>query len=276
MEQTGKQNSFRLRRDPLRVFKESKTPAGLYARKKWLGESGSSKWQNHFDQTVRFLLGGQSEDGSWGGSALETIHRLFDLHLTVRDRTEEIDRALGWLLRRTLRENLSRMNDKPLSSRTLRALPFTEGSPRIFYLCAALFLATVFQHESGDEAFKGYRLLHRWVDEHSTGEADSADQSNALRALIVHPDYAENRETVTLIEHLARIQEPSGRWPAPVPFFQTINALGHSRLPLAHRQWMKTLDVLFETQNDDGSWGRQDAEWNTFLVVHALKNKGCL
>jgi hypothetical protein len=30
------------------------------------------------------------------------------------------------------------------------------------------------------------------------------------------------------------------------------------------------------SQNDDGTWGRADKEWQTFLVVHALCNKGVL
>ncbi|HOQ71465.1 MAG: hypothetical protein PHW80_09130 [Smithellaceae bacterium] len=50
----------------------------------------------------------------------------------------------------------------------------------------------------------------------------------------------------------------------------------YTALPSAHRQWIKALDVLSETQNDDGSWGRQDGEWNTFLAVRALKNMVCL
>jgi len=40
--------------------------------------------------------------------------------------------------------------------------------------------------------------------------------------------------------------------------------------------WVKALMILSNTQNVDGSWGDEDREWNTFLVVHALKNKACL
>jgi hypothetical protein len=68
----------------------------------------------------------------------------------------------------------------------------------------------------------------------------------------------------------------SGQWPAQIPFFQTVNALARSRLNLARRQLAKALVVLLNTQNRDGSWGNEDHEWNTFLVVHALKNKGFL
>jgi len=37
-------------------------------------------------------------DGSWFCSTIETIKRLFGLHLTVRSPTAQIDASLAWLL----------------------------------------------------------------------------------------------------------------------------------------------------------------------------------
>jgi len=34
--------------------------------------------------------------------------------------------------------------------------------------------------------------------------------------------------------------------------------------------------LAFYHQNTDGTWGRSEPEWNTFLAIHALKNKGLL
>jgi hypothetical protein len=103
-----------------------------------------------------------------------------------------------------------------------------------------------------------------------------SDISNALRALIVHPDYAHDPATAVLVDDLGEIQDPCGRWPDPIPFFLTINAIAHLRVDSAHRPWIKALAILMDTQNVDGSWGDEDREWNTFLVVHTLKNKACL
>ena len=64
------------RYDPLAVFRESKTPTGLYARKRWLEESSRS-WKTGFQETVEFLKAGQDRDGSWNHSVLETVKRLF-------------------------------------------------------------------------------------------------------------------------------------------------------------------------------------------------------
>jgi len=59
----------------------STTPAGIYARQKWLGEPEASEWQDDFHETALALMKGQSEDGSWNDSPLETVGRLFGLHL---------------------------------------------------------------------------------------------------------------------------------------------------------------------------------------------------
>jgi hypothetical protein len=94
--------------------------------------------------------------------------------------------------------------------------------------------------------------------------------------LVVHPDYAKDPATIALVDNLGNIQDSSGCWPTPIPFFRTVNALAHLHLEQAERQWEKALAFLCSEQNRDGSWGSEDHEWNTFLVVHALKNKGCL
>jgi len=93
---------MKLRSDPFQIFRHSKTPAGLYARKKWLKERFPSSYRNDFKETVRFLLIGQSTDGSWGKSFMKTIKRLFGLHLTVRDENEPVRKerdSIGWQTR---------------------------------------------------------------------------------------------------------------------------------------------------------------------------------
>jgi hypothetical protein len=267
-----------LHQNPLQIFKASKTPAGLYARQKWLTESETSEWQDDFHETVLSLMKGQSEEGSWNDSPLETVRRLFGLHLTLRERTENIDKALGWLITRILNHDLS---DPPepmeaLAADAFRQMPFICGQPHLSLVCATLFLAAVFQRLSESAVMAHYQLLSGWVLQNRGNTNTWPDLSNALRALIVHPDFSVDSATAVLVDYLGEIQDPSGRWPDPIPFFQTVNAIAHSRLDSAHRQWLKALAILTETQNADGSWGDEDREWNTFLVVHALKNKACL
>jgi len=102
MEQEAGTKCVKLPHNPYQIFKASKTPAGLYARQKWLGESDTSEWQDDFHETVLSPMNGQSDDGSWNHSPLESIRRLFGMHLTLRKRTGEIEKALGWLMRHAL------------------------------------------------------------------------------------------------------------------------------------------------------------------------------
>jgi hypothetical protein len=268
----------RLRNNPLQIFKASKTPAGLYARQKWLDESGTAQWQDDFHETLSSLMSGQSDDGSWNPSPLESVRRLFGLHLTLRSKTEEIEKALDWLMGHTLKHKASNLTApiEPVSPDAFRGLPFMPGKTHVSLVCMTLFLATVFQRGNEPTVLSHYHLLSLWVSENAGAMDTGSDKSNALRALVVHSNYAEDPATTALVDYLGQIQEPSGCWPVPIPFFRTVNALAHLHLKQAHRLWDKALANLCRTQNSDGSWGDEDCEWNTFLVVHALKNKGCL
>ena len=264
--------------DPFRVFKASKTPAGLYARQKWLGEAGTPEWQDDFRRTVHSLLEGQSADGSWNQSPLAGIRRLFGLHLTVRNATGEIERGLDWLMKRTLKPDAWGLAGpgEPLQSDAFRELPFSPGQPCLSLACATLFLASVFRKTDEPAVATHYRLLSRWVAANAGSAEAWSDRDNALRAFVAHPRYTEHAATAALVDRLGQIQDPAGFWPDHVPFYPTLNALAHLRLEAANRQWIRVLKALSGKQNCDGTWGDTDREWNTFLVVHAMKNKGCL
>jgi hypothetical protein len=262
-----------MRYNPFQIFQASQSPAGLYARKKWLGESENAAWQDDFNQTVSSLTRGQAADGSWDQSLLETIRHLFGLHLTVRERTEDIRRALVWLIDMTLTGDLSGPYLEDLSADAFRELPFISAKQPLVFACATLFLASVFQMEKEERVEAHYRLLIGWLDRHADHTEVWAEKSDILRALIVHPLYARDSSTLKLIEDLEKIQKSSGIWPAPVPFFLIVNTLAHLNAESAHRQWIKALPLLLNIQKKDGAWGVEDREWNTFLVVHALHNK---
>jgi hypothetical protein len=192
--------------------------------------------------------------------------------------TGEIEKALGWLIKHTLNHNALNVEEpvESIAPEAFRELPFTPGQPHLSLVCATLFLAAIFQRGNESAVVAHYNLLSQWVAESACGMDTWSDKSNALRAFIVHPDYSEDLAIAVLVDNLGEIQDPSGRWPPQIHFFQTVNALAHLRLNSAHRQWVKALRILSNTQNKDGSWGNEDLEWNTFLVVHALKNKACL
>ena len=152
---------MKLRNDPYQVFRYSKTPAGLYARQKWLGEAEKSQWKIDYQETVSDLSAAQSADGSWRHETIATIKRLFGLHLTVRSRNAQIEAALNWLL-----EHIEIQTDKVqvsaedvASVADLRSLPFVSGRPDMLLTAATLFLAAIFDRGNDPDVLAVYQWL---------------------------------------------------------------------------------------------------------------------
>lgn len=70
------------------------------------------------------------------------------------------------------------------------------------------------------------------------------------------------------------MQKESGTWTGSVPFYQTVNALAHLDSREGDSQLALAFERLQRTQRHEGTWSRSQPEWHTFLVIHALKNKG--
>jgi hypothetical protein len=269
---------MKLHYDPYQLFRSSKTPAGLYARHKWLEEGDKGQWEMDFKETVAALLAGQSPDGSWSRSTIETIKRLFGLHLTVRSSTAQIEAALKWLLNKIdLRaENIHARNDDNSTIASLEGLPFIPSCEATFLTGATLFLSSIFGLQSDPAVLALYQWLSAEGIKHKGRWYVEASTHNVLRAMVVHPVFAEDKATVLAVEHLADLQTDAGTWDHNLPFYQTLNALAHLELEQAEKQLEKAFVLLFENQNSDGTWSHDEPEWNTFLAIHALKNKGFL
>ena len=269
---------MKLRHDPYQIFRFSKTPVGLYARQKWLGEAETPQWKSDFKETVAALFAGQLPDGSWQHASIETIKRLFGLHLTVRSSTAQIDAALAWLLGKInlQKEKIHVGVENVTAVATLEGLPFIKSRPDIFLTGAALFLSSIFGRQGDPNVLAFYQWLSekgiknkgRWFDEAST--------HNVLRAMVVHPVFAKDKSTALAVEHIADLQTNTGTWDHGLPFYQILNALAHLDIHKAETQLEKAFVLLIENQNTDGTWSQSEPEWNTFLAVHALKSKGLL
>jgi hypothetical protein len=115
---------------------------------------------------------------------------------------------------------------------------------------------------------EGVKNKGRWFDR--------ASSHNIFRAMVVHSVFAKDKATAMAAEHLADLQADTGSWVNDLPFYQTLNALAHLDLHQVETQLEKAFELLLETQNSDGTWSQSEPEWNTFLAIHALKNKGLL
>jgi len=265
-----------LRYDPYAVFRDSQTPAGLYARQKWLAESESSAWQSDFRKTVKRLETGQRPDGSWQQSELETITRLFGLHLTVREPDAGITAGLDWLLGRLAHPPENRTVRPAPDDSLFRGLPFVPGDPEALLQGGVLFLATIFGRSRDPGIRERYRAMDGGLFSGPAVWSDPRATSNLFRALVVHPEFSRTNAVRAAVRQLADLQSADGDWQPPLPFYQILNALAHLDCPEADQQLARAFDQLAARQNKDGSWGRFDPEWNTFLAVHALRNKGHL
>ena len=105
---------------------------------------------------------------------------------------------------------------------------------------------------------------------------DLASRHNIFRAVVVHPVFANTSFTHTTVEIYGDLQTEQGDWGKYLPFCQTLNALAHLQSPQTESQLERAFARLIDMQSSDGTWGRREPEWNTFLSIHALKNKGLL
>ena len=269
---------MKLRNNPYEVFRFSKTPAGLYARQKWLGESEEPQWKLDFQETVSDLWADQSPDGSWHHETVTTIKHLFGLHLTVRSSNAQIEAALTWLLKKiNLQTEEIRFSAEDVGTGAdLTGLPFVPSRPDMFLTGATLFLASIFGRESDPDVLAIYQWLSAEGLKNNGRWFDQTSSHNIFRAMVVHPVFARDPATAKYVTFLADLQSESGDWGKDLPFYQTLNALAHLDLAGADTQIEKAFDQLAENQNEDGSWSRSEPEWNTFLAIHALRNKGLL
>lgn len=265
--------------NPLQIFYSSKTPAAIYARLKWLHQEETNTLRNDFRKAVNDLFSGQCANGSWHNSLLHTTHKLFGLHLTMRHKDERIEKGLEWLLSKKVfleSKKISYAQSEKVSARDLHNLPFSGGCFDHFAKGAVLFLATIFGHENDSRVIRVYEMLRIMGKKRKGRWCTWSCSNNILRAFVVHPEYAESKVIRMYVTRLAEMQRPDGRWPRQIPFYQTVNALGHLDCARSDSMLRRAFLSLIEKQNKDGTWGRTQKEWNTFLIIHAMKRKGHL
>lgn len=268
-----------LQYNPLQIFYRSKTPAALYARLNWLHQEGTSTWKNDLRETVNALFSGRCANGSWNNSFLLTIHKLFGLHLTIRQQDERIENGIEWLLSKDYifeDRKTSYVQSKKVFAQDLQGLPFSGGCFEHFAKGAVLFLATIFGRENDSRVIHVYEMLSIMGEKKEGRWCNWSCSNNILRAFVVHPVYAQSRVLKLYLAKLSEIQKEDGSWVKQVPFYQTVNALGHMDFDQSDSMLKRAFHRLKDKQNKDGTWGRKQKEWNTFLIVHAMKRKSHL
>jgi len=176
----------KLRHSPYAIFEDSQSPPGLYARQKWLKQSETETYRADFAATVAKLRYVDMNPGSRSELILEKLHRLFGLHLTVRNTDRSIETALS----EVIGENRVKLQQSEivLKPDRLQGLPFAATRWEFFIRPASLFLAAIFGKATDPGVDPIYTQLAANVTDSSAFRSDAAAMHNALRALVVHPD----------------------------------------------------------------------------------------
>jgi hypothetical protein len=263
-----------IKHNPYEIFQKSTTPPGLYARQKWLNQGKTKSFKTDFDATVAQLKSATVDSADPSEHILGMLHRLFGLHLTERDLNPFIENALSDIITEYSAD--SHQIEVLLVPDQLRGLPFAATRWKFFILPAMLFLSAIFRKATAMEVNRLYLQLATDLVESAAYKKEPAAMHNALRALVVHPDDRFQSAIRSVLSWFADRQTPRGDWGPKIPYFQAVNALAHLNIPEANAQFDNALNRIVRTQNTDGTWGSIDQEWQTFLVIHALRNKGIL
>lgn len=262
-----------LKIDPSSYVETLHSPIGVYLRRE--------VFRKEVDTSLERVLRGrtvadQSVDGSWNQLFVNTANNLWNLYLLGYEAKDvSVKKGLEWLL--TIQTHQYRgypgffLSGNRSDAHTMRSNVYGEFGPgcTIFYQTAyAVHLFHIFGFDDNQRvqaAVRSYLQFWRpnWCGAWCT--------INVLRVLIEHRLSAGSKQVERGIKSLARRQTKRGSWKG-FPFYHTFHALSRADHTIAEKQLKKAFQPVVKRQNEDGSWGAQRRETESFLVLDALKN----
>ncbi|MEO0093277.1 MAG: hypothetical protein ABIK93_07490 [candidate division WOR-3 bacterium] len=276
-----------LRYDPYQIFRKGSTPYAIYARRKWLGEETESS-RMAADQIVANLIQTQSPNGSWNDSVVETIQNLHLISLLAPKFNGRTKKAVDWLLekhlepmRHTAKDGVKydglffQVNRKDANEINRREnFLFTRGCAGFVKTAAALLFAGIFTKQKDERVLQAFKTLDNILKRRQGKWCNNLPCSNnVLRAYVCHPLKRQSKETQTALKTLAKLQTRNGTWRGIKYFYHTFNIVAQSKLKIARQQVAKALPRIIQLQNRDGTFGKDNKEFYTFLVLDGLKKQ---
>jgi hypothetical protein len=274
---------------PYAVFKKSKTPFGLYARATWMGES-TVNLNASIERLVNAICKDQRDNGSWSDSVIKTTENLHILSLLAPEKLDVGAKAVDWLLEKEHAPMVHISGDgSPYSGLFFKLshddvrqiygrndLLFNKGCSGFFKTGAALHFAGIFGQEKDARVSAAFRSLDRALDIRHGRWCSVPCSNNILRAYVSHPKKRHSAQTKTALGSLEKFQTKQGTWKGTPFFYHTFNTVAHSDLASGRRQVKCAMTRILRSQNRDGTWGRANSEFSTFMVLDGLHQQGIL
>lgn len=280
---------MRLRYDPFAPFLDDPSPLGIHVRRSVLGERTpqlAEARRAHIDR----IRSQQLPNGSWDHRVVPTIENLHHLLLLDEAGSPAGERAVDWLLNDRVesggRSHAGGLRANGILSvltaadgaaiRRRRDLLFNRGCAALVKTGAALYFSAFFNLEGDPRVIQGFRALDYLFRQRRKKWCSYPCSNNILRAYVSHPLKKSSRTTKSALSRLEQLQSRGGIWKGIPDFYHALNVVGSSTLPSAVRQFERAYDHVHATQNHDGTWGRTDQRFKTFLVLDALVRQGYL
>ena len=263
--------------DPFNYVAKLESPIGVYLRKEVFKKASNADvmLKKKLDERI---AQGQSTNGSWDQLFVHTANNLWNLALLGYNAEDaSVRQGLEWLLSIQRHEYHGYpgffCSDNQKDASTMRSTFYGEFGPgcTIFYQTA--YAVHLFHIFGFDENKQVQRAVNSYLQFWRPTWCSAWCTINVLRMLIEHPLSKESKQSEDGVKYLARRQTKTGAWKG-FPFYHTLHALSRSSNELAKKQVKKALPSALKRQNKDGSWGRQQPETETFLVLDALRNTG--
>jgi hypothetical protein len=265
--------------DPFSYVGKLESPIGVYLRREVFKRASSA------DETLKKKLydkitQGQSANGSWDQLFVHTANNLWNMALLGYNAEDaSVRHGLEWLL--SIQRHVYHgypgffHSDNRKESSTMRSTFYGEFGPgcTIFYETA--YAVHLFHLFGFDENKQVQRTVNSYLQFWEPTWCSSWCTINVLRMLIEHPLSKDSEQAESGIKYLSRRQTKTGAWKA-FPFYHTLHALSRSNNEIAKKQVKKALPTALKRQNKNGSWGKKEAETETFLILDAMKNAGGL
>lgn len=272
--------------DPYQIFRKGSSPYAIYARRKWLGEESESSRMDA-DQIVSKIIEVQSPNGSWNDSVVETIQNLHLISLLAPKFNGRTKKAVDWLLEKDFESlhctsgdgakydglffRVNRKDTKQIYQR--KDLLFNPGCSGFVKTAAALYFAGIFTKQKDERVIQAFKTLDNVIKKRRGKWCSLACSNNILRAYVAHPLKRASKQTQDAVKVLAKLQTRNGNWQGIPFFYHTFNILAQSKLRIARQQVAKALPHIIQSQNRDGSFGKDNKEFFTFLILDGLKRQ---